>query len=407
LTVSLRRTIASVALDRDTGTALNIHIYPSTFTNESRILKIVRSLRGHAVFTRVIVLALWKEGFPRHEVLDHGIEVLRVAPLFGGSRQGRVGRLLKAVGWYLGVLWALRGMQVSCFNCHSLSVLPLAVLVKFWKRCVLVYDPHELETETAGLSGGRQWLARRVEGALIRRAETVSVVSRSIADWYVERYRIKPVWVVRNLPYRSEPKSVRTGALRLAVGLAPEEQLFLYQGLLAPGRGVGMLIDAFSGMPDRHLVFMGYGELEGQIREAAAQHANIHFMPAVPPGQVKDYTVDADVGISLIENVCLSYYLCLPNKLFEYAACGVPAVVSDFPEMGRFVDEYDCGWKTEPDAQALRRLMQGLTAGELAAKRANTRDSGRLYCWEEEEKTLLAMYQALGFDIGGGLHAPR
>ena len=105
--------------------------------------------------------------------------------------------------------------------------------------------------------------------------------------------------------------------------------------------------------------------------------------------------------------MCLSYYLCLPNKLFEYAACGVPAVVSDFPEMGRFVDAHDCGWKAAPDAQALRRLVQGLTAGELATKRANTRDTGRLYCWQEEEKMLLAMYQALGFDAGGGRHAPR
>lgn len=387
---------------------MNIHIYPSTFANESRILKIVRSLRGHTVFTRVLVLALWKEGFPRHEVLDHGIEVLRVAPLFGGALQGGGGRLLKAVGWYIGVLWALRSMQVSCFNCHSLPVLPLSILVKWWKRCVLVYEPHELETETAGLWGKRQWLARRVERLLIGRADSVCVVNRSIADWYLAHYRLKSVSVARNVPYRSQAEPLRTGLLRKAVGLGDDAQLFLYQGLLAPGRGVDLLIEAFSALsPDKHLVFMGYGELESRIREAAAQHANIHFMPAVPPGQVKDYTVDADVGISLIENVCLSYYLCLPNKLFEYVACGVPAVVSDFPEMGRFVDEYDCGWKTEPDAQALRRLVQGLTAGELAAKRANTRDSGRLYCWQEEEKPLLAMYQALGFDIGGGRHAPR
>ncbi len=386
---------------------MNIHIYPSTFANESRILKIVRSLRGQAVFTRVMVLALWKEGLPSHEVLDDGIEVLRVAPLFGGALQGGLGRLLKAVGWYLGILWALKGMKVSCFNCHSLPVLPLSVLVKLWKRCVLVYDPHELETETVGLRGRRQWLARRVEGALIGWADAVCVVNRSIADWYAACYRLQQVWVVRNVPYRSELEPVRTGALRKAVGLALEAQLFLYQGLLAPGRGVGLLIDAFSGMSDRHLVFMGYGELEGRIREAAAQHANIHFMPAVPPEQVKDYTVDADVGISLIENVCLSYYLCLPNKLFEYAACGVPAVVSDFPEMGHFVDEYDCGWKVAPEAQALRGLVQGLTVAELAAKRANTRGSGQLYCWQEEEKMLLAMYQTLGFDAEGSRHVPR
>ena len=360
------------------------------------------------MFSRVRVLAVWKEGLPRHEVLGDGIEVLRVAPLIGGSMKGAMGRLFKAVGWYLGVLWALRGEKVACFNCHSLPVLPLSILVKIWKRCVLIYDPHELETETAGLRGGRQWLARRVERALIGFADTVCVVNRSIADWYAARYRLKHVWVVRNVPYRSESEPVRTGRLRQAIGLAADTRIFLYQGLLAPGRGVGLLIEAFSLLPqDQHLVFMGYGELEERIREAAARYPHIHFMPAVPPEQVKDYTVDADVGISLIEDVCLSYYLCLPNKLFEYAACGVPAVVSNFPEMGRFVDEYDCGWKVAPDTQSLRALVERLTASELVARRVNTRGSSRLYCWQKEEEMLLAMYQALGFEAGGGRHASR
>jgi glycosyltransferase involved in cell wall biosynthesis len=384
---------------------LNIHIYPSTFANETRILKIVRSLRHASVFSKVVVLALWKEGLPRQERLEEGIEVIRVAPVMGGRLGGSVGRVVKAIGWYLGVLLTLRGWRLTCFNCHSLPVLPLSVLVKWWKGCVFIYDPHELETETAGLRGCRQWLMRLLERALIGWADAVCVVNQSIADWYAANYRLRQVWVVRNVPYRSEAEPLRTGALRKAIGLAPEAQLFLYQGLLAPGRGVQLLIDAFTAMPDRHLVFMGYGELKARIHDAAAKHANIHFMPAVPPGLVKDYTVDADVGISLIENVCLSYYLCLPNKLFEYAACGVPAVVSAFPEMGRFVDEFDCGWKVDPDSQALRRLVKSLTAAELAAKRANTRGFGGVYCWQEEEKMLLAMYQALGFDAGGGRHA--
>ena len=386
---------------------MNIHIYPSTFANETRILKIVRSLRRASVFPSIAVVALWKAGLPRHEVLEDGIEVIRVAPVIGGELGGKLGRVIKVLGWYLGVLLALKSRRVTCFNCHSLPVLPLSVVVKWWKGCVLIYDPHELETETAGLRGVRQRVARALERGLIGFADAVCVVNRSIAEWYGARYRLKQVWVVRNVPYSSEQEPVRTGALRKVVGLSSEAQIFLYQGLLAPGRGVGLLIDAFARMPDRHLVFMGYGELEGRIREAAAHHANIHFMTAVPPGQVKDYTVDADVGISLIENVCLSYYLCLPNKLFEYAACGVPAVVSDFPEMGHFVDEYHCGWKVSPDAQTLCGLVQGLTTAELAAKRANTRGFSRLYCWQQEENILLAMYKALGFDAGGVRHVPR
>lgn len=385
----------------DNWIPLNIHIYPSTFANESRILKIVRTLRRYDVFERVIVLALWKDGFPRHEVLDDGVEVLRVEPLFGSKLKGTLGLLLKAVGWYLGVLWALRGMTVICFNCHSLSVLPLSMLVKLWKHCVLIYDPHELETETAGLRGLLQSLARRVEAALVGRVSGVCVVNHSIAQWYSDRYQLEQVWVVRNVPYRSEMEPKRTGTLRRAIGLGSDAQLFLYQGLLAPGRGVGLLIEAFSEMPDRHLVFMGYGELEGLIREVAAQYSNIHFLPAVPPELIQDYTVDADVGVSLIENVCLSYYLCLPNKLFEYAAYGVPAVVSNFPEMGRFVDEYECGWKVTPDAQALCRLVRSFTTDELAVKSFNTWEARRLYCWQEEEKKLLEMYQVMGFEAKG------
>lgn len=381
---------------------VNIHIYPSIFKHESRILKIVRSLKRNSVFERVLVIALWKEGLSKHDVIEEGIEVLRVAPVFGGAMSGKIGRVAKVVGWYLGVLLALRGKQVRCFNCHSLPVLPLSVMIKWWKRCVLVYEPHELESERVLMSAPVRVLARKLEWVLIRFADAVCLVNRSIADWYVAAYRLKTVWVVKNVPYRDEKEPVvRTGLLRKSIGLSADAKLFLYQGGLVPGRGVELLIEAFSQLsPDQHLVFMGYGELEGRIREAAARHANIHFMAAVPPEQVQNYTVDADVGISLIENVCLSYYLSLPNKLFEYAACNVPAVVSDFPEMGHFVDEYDCGWRVAPDAQALRDLLQGLTAAELKAKRDNTRNASRIYCWQEEEKALLEMYRALGLTGG-------
>jgi len=376
---------------------LNIHIYPSTFVNESRILRIVRSLRSRAVFNKVTVFALWKEGLPLHEVLDDGIEVRRIAPVIGGSMQGRSGRFFKVVGWHLGVILALRGVKVRCFNSHSLAVLPLSVLIKFWKRCVLVYEPHELETETAGLRGLRQWLMRFLERALIDWADAVCFVNRSISDWYVARYRLAQTWVVRNVPYKTDSDPIRTGYLRKALGIGPETQIFLYQGLLSPGRGVGLLINVFSRLPDLHLVLMGYGEMVSQVRAASEENENIHYMPAVPPERVKYYTVDADVGIALIEKVCLSYYLSLPNKLFEYASCNVPVVVSSFPEMGRFVYEYDCGWKVEPEEQALLNLIQSLTSAELSSKRANTRNSVPMHCWQEEERELFAMYESLGF----------
>ena len=331
-------------------------------------------------------------------MLEDGIEVIRVVPVFGGGKGSSIGRVVKVLGWYLGVLLTLKNRQVSCFNCHSLPVLPLSVLVKWWKGCVLIYEPHELETETAGLRGVRQQVTRVVERMLIGFVDAICVVNRSIADWYTSVYNIRDVRVVRNVPYRTPAFSARTGLLRQAIGLGAESRLFLYQGLLAPGRGIQILIDAFSRLPsDFQLVFMGYGELSDVIKVAAREYPNIHYISAVPPDVLHHYTVDADVGISLIEDVCLSYRLCLPNKLFEYAACGVPSVVSDFPEMGSFVGRYDCGWRITPTADALVALLSGLTAEEIASKHINALQVSEAFNWQEEEGALLSMYHDLGF----------
>ena len=364
------------------------------------MIKIIRSLKNHSVFKNILVIALWKDGLPRSEVLDEGIEVLRVAPFFATSMSGRLGRILRVFGWYLGVLLALRGIYIRCINCHSLPVLPLSVVVKLWKRCKLVYEPHELETEKVLTSEGTKIFLRIVERIFIKFADAVCLVNQSIAEWYRLTYRLNVTWIIKNVPYRTDPSPIPTGNLRKFFGLLnPREKIFLYQGGLVPARGIHILIDVFSSLPsDHHLIFMGYGELEGKIREAASKNSNIHFMPAVEPDELLSYTVDADVGLSLIENACLSYYLSLPNKLFEYATCGVPVVVSDFPEMSNFINSYECGWKVTPDAKALRVLIVDILPVEIEKKRNNAQNSRKFNCWQDEEKVLLRMNKSIGFD---------
>lgn len=360
----------------------------------------MRSLKRASVFSDIAVIALWKEGLPHHEILEEGIVVIRVAPIVGGKLKGTFGRLVKVIGWYLGVILALRGRNIACFNCHSLSVMPLSVLVKYWKGCCLIYDPHELETETAGLRGVKQSILRRLEAGLIRLVDAVCVVNRSIADWYMAKYAISNIHVVRNVPYRASPALEKTGLLRSEITPDPQHMIFLYQGMLAPGRGVDILMEVFSSLnPEYHLVFMGYGELTDRVEQEASRHKNIHYVPAVSPDQLHYYTVDADVGISLVEDVCLSYRLSLPNKLFEYAACGVPAIVSDFPEMGRVIDEYRSGWKIQPSSEALREFILRLTRSEIREAAARARQAGNILCWEAEEDALFAIYKSLGFRV--------
>lgn len=376
--------------------AMNLHIYPSTFQNETRILKIIRSLKSHDVFNEIQVMALRKGDLPAHESLDEGLSVIRIAPLFGTSIPTKIGTVIKLIGWHASALVALRGKAIACVNCHSLPVLPLSFLIAKWKGAKLIYDTHELETETLSSKGLRRNIARIVERILIHRCDAVSVVGPMIADWYKARYGLDHVTVVRNVQSAFK-QAAPTGKLRAALGLSAQDEIYLYQGLLSRGRGIEALLEAFVTLfVPKHLVFMGYGDLESEIRKMAALHDNIHFHPAVSPDEISDYTADATVGLALIENLCLSYYYCLPNKLFEYAACGVPILASDFPEMQHVITQFNAGWVIIPQVKAIRETVAALMPEMMIQKKIRLQELAQHYCWENEEPQLLAMYRQIG-----------
>ncbi|MGK9007634.1 glycosyltransferase, partial [Citrobacter europaeus] len=152
------------------------------------------------------------------------------------------------------------GRQITCINAHSLAVLPLCYLASRMTRARLIYDTHELETETTGYKGTRQKLGRLIEKRLIKRCDDVFVVSDAIADWYAERYDIARPHVTRNIPQFSAAASASAAQadLREKMGVKPEDLLFVYQGGFIAGRGIERLLSVFAQMPAGiHLMCMG------------------------------------------------------------------------------------------------------------------------------------------------------
>jgi glycosyltransferase involved in cell wall biosynthesis len=372
---------------------VNIHLYPSPFTHETRMLKITKSLADRGVFDEIHLVALWKEGLPERERLDDVRRVWRVRLSEGRFARGKLAKWLE---WMLRGVWGFRGRRVACVNPHSVACLPMGAWLKRLKKCKLVYDTHELETETATLGGARKRLTKKLERKYLGRCDAVSVVSEGIAEWYQREYSLPHVWTVKNFPYRRAAGTPAGDELKRHCGLREGETLFLYQGLLSLGRGLELMLRVFANAkPDKHLVLMGYGDYEAVAREYAGKHPNIHFHPAVKPEEVARFTASADVGLSLIENVCLSYYHSLPNKLFEYLNAGLPVIVSDFPDMGALVEAHQCGWRVEVSEQALAAAIHGINAGELSRKRENALEWARSHTWQTEEDTLVRMYGEL------------
>ena len=374
----------------------NVHFYPSTFRFESRMLKETATALESGAIDEVLILARWEPGLAERESIDEHRSVRRLRTRVGDRLPGALGALIRLLEWQLRALVAIVRARPVVINPHSLPVLPVAAAARLATRATIVYDTHELESETVGSSALRRRVGRALERLLVPMCAAVVVVNQSIGEWYRARHPSARVLVVRNVPYRSARPTQGGAVLRQTFGITDDEIVFLYQGSIHRGRSAELLLDAFaSAPPDRHIVFLGYGDLVDSVLEAASARPNIHFMPAVPPSEVLEVTSSADVGICLIEDVCLSYRLSLPNKLMEYVSAGVPAMVSDFPEMSRFIDETGAGWALPVERDAVASFVATVQPEEIEQRAARAADARERLAWEDESAPLLELYRSL------------
>ncbi|HIG74944.1 MAG TPA: glycosyltransferase [Bacteroidetes bacterium] len=223
-------------------------------------------------------------------------------------------------------------------------------------------------------------------------------VNGAIADAMASRYRIERPAVVRNVSDAPAEGLPATGELRARLGLDPETPLVLYQGLFREGRGLLPLADAMRDVPEAALVCIGEGPLEDALRECA-QRQRLHLLPFTPPDALRCLTPDATLGAILARPLTESLRMGLPNKLFEYAAAGVPTLAgSGIEPLAALVRQFDAGIVVDPDqpeavTHALRTvLLDPETRREM---RGGARALHRAHSWERERETFLTALSPL------------
>ena len=219
-------------------------------------------------------------------------------------------------------------------------------------------------------------------------------MSEPIADEYVRLYGITRPKVIYNAPPKINKK--KHNIFREKFHISKEKQIFLYQGSLSRGRNIELITDVFSKREDAVIVFMGYGLLEDFIKAEAEKFNAIYFHEAVSPKVLHNYTSSADFGISMIENICLSYYYCLPNKMFEYFMADVPVLVSNLPEMKKIVEEKRVGIVIKEESfNGLTEAIDEVLLLDRERIKKDIRDIKKIYNWEEQEKILIKLYKGL------------
>jgi glycosyltransferase involved in cell wall biosynthesis len=377
---------------------VNIHLYPSWILNESRMLREARTLSRLAVFERIDLVGCGGPDLPQDQDVGGRIWIRRLA--YRSAEGGLLQKIREILRWTVTVYRTYRKQPLACVNAHSISTLPLGCALKLATGARLIYDAHELETETTGLSGLRKTATKLLERALIGYVDYSIFVGAAIDDWYRQRYSLSNTAVVYNCPPLTTV--ARSDHFRQTFGIAPQVPIFLYHGVISKERGVPKLIEAFASLEQQAaLVLMGYGDLVPWVQEQAAQRANVFYHPAVPPDQLLAHTAAADYGLSVIEPASLSYEYCMPNKLFEYLMAGKAVLVSPTLEQRTFVQQQGVGEvarTTDPPdiREAVLRLL-ARSPSELHAAIERTRVE---FSWEKQEGVLRRIYtEQLGFQV--------
>ena len=285
--------------------------------------------------------------------------------------------------------------KVDVLHANDLDTLLGNWVVKFIRRKPLVYDTHEYFTGVPEIQEKpivkKTW--QIIEKIIFPKLKYVLTVNRSIATLYKNEYGVE-LKVIRNLPVSDSLPKVKN---RQDLNLPEDKKIVILQGGgINVDRGAEELLEAIALSKQLFLCVVGSGDVIGVLKSRSQQNDlknKVMFTGLLPYNDMMQYTLNADVGVSLDKDTNINHKFSLPNKIFDYMKAGIPSVVSDLKEVAAIVNDHKTGLVVsshEPDeilATILKAIDQiSLKDIDIAQKKLT---------WENEEAVLLSVYKEL------------
>ena len=274
-------------------------------------------------------------------------------------------------------------------HCSEHYLLPLAVLLKFLSRAKLVYDAHELESDTAYISKAYSLYVKTTEKLLWRYIDYSIFVSEPIAEWYTKNIGTKDFIVVYNSPIISNSVYSKN-YLRTKFNISSQHKIFLYLGMLSDGRGIDLILSSFPALEAQaSVIFMGEGPLKNRVINYSRKYKNIFIHDVIAHDQVVNCAESADYGLCMIENVSLSDYYSLPNKFFEYIFANLLVVIPDYPALNKIATAHNCGLISSHNRERFIKDLIHLCESDSFKQHQFTNLD--ILSWKSQEEKLLRM----------------
>jgi glycosyltransferase involved in cell wall biosynthesis len=281
---------------------------------------------------------------------------------------------------------------------NDLDTLLPNYLVKKIRRKTIVYDTHEYFTGVPELEGRpfvrNTWL--RIEKWIFPKIENVITVNDSIAELYKNEYG-KQLAVVRNIP------ALKKNSISLSkkdLGIDDSKAMIILQGSgINIHRGAEEAVLAMQFVDDAVLYIIGGGDVIDILKAMVAEkklESKVKFIPKLPMDKLLQYTMHADIGLTLDKDTNINYRFSLPNKLFDYIHAGVPVLASNLVEIEKIIREFNVGdiidsHDPEHIAQKLNNLLNDKT--RLNILKENCKFAATKLNWETEEIRLINVFK--------------
>jgi len=191
------------------------------------------------------------------------------------------------------------------------------------------------------------------------------------------------------------------------------KKVLMYVGGMGEARGVTACLHVMAHLhtlvPEARMLFIGrlsgdYAQqVKGLVGESGLEDM-VEFLGRVPFDKIPSYLQLGDLGLFLLQPVRERYKWGEPIKYFEYAAVGLPVVMSDLPSKRRLiVEEVGNGIVVDPQdytgtAEAIAGLLGDEPRRQAMAQRGREAFLSRLN-WRAVEGRLISAYEQLGTEI--------
>lgn len=291
-------------------------------------------------------------------------------------------------------------LDADIYHFHDPELMPVGIKLKKLGKKV-IYDAHEDVSEQILT---KEWLKNDFFRKLISKCfkiyekravkyfDNVITVTSQIA----EKFPKEKVGLVRNCPVLSEIDSIEPANEIIDYN---NKTIVIYAGGLTKIRGIKEIIKSVEILDGKvELWLLGKWESGAYEKECMNEHGwkFVRYFGSIPQNKVYSYMKIANIGIVNFWPE-KNHITALPNKPFEYMACSLPMVMSNFDYWQEVFK--DCFVGANPlDPKDIAQKINVLIEDKEKAKTLGM--NGRKlvrnkYSWESEQESLFEIYSNL------------